>query len=1292
MADISSSSSASLETTSSPAKVEVPTRARAASTSHIVGSDTPTDDPSRTPRQRSRTEFDNRPYAAADNWTLSHGVVGPRVVPRTDSISSSRSSSLSSAASQGSDQRYPEDSYGRGSGSAEGNYVPLVTGVLGLAVLGGTVVEAQGHDAQSKTPIGHPLHGRPPILMDEPFEHAGFGSGDDGFLSAEEGTESVWRGRGRESRSTNIMGRLSRSASQDWSSSSSLREVPSSTNISSWTPDRSPPSSTLLNISANSPAGSIHTPCSRSPSTSDAVTQQNSPAHLQDSPETLTPSPSLSTNGTEEDQSTITSVKQLVLQTRRSSRPAVCEFTADDERRSSIRSMDRARDGLGLNLELFEIDQGSPSHLSVASPAPSVNVARSCTPSVAQSDQSEDERDSSTLGNGLHSSPRSATSTSSNADSVSPFSFLAPHDSPVLSTDPSSSYSPALPVTYNTSPSIAESSQFFLARTTENPMLPASPSNRWTSSAPQVETWAGVVPMPAVRSRYALSTPDASFSAPTSPAPIEKGATVPTLAVRTGPWLDQSSKCGAGRSRQTSNGSDMTSSKTSRRLSSFFSKWTPSSSPSSLSRPTTPGPPRSPIEDSGSRPSRTSNQSKASSSATSGPPASIHKSTYGSSSASSTLKKGKVRGIISLPSPATTDPVSTSSSESSKKVLSSSPMPTRTLKSIMSAQDYDDAIAQHGMLEMKRQEVIFELCETERLFVDALRGVMEVFALPLRDRQGGWIRGVPTVVARLFDWAADLVYLHSQIAEALQKARGTKPQDVVTRIADVFTPFIPQLEIHLPYLVRFEIVTRLIERMATDQNSDFGAFIRMQTRSFLGGMTLSSFLLKPVQRLMKYPLFFKQLCELTPKDHVDYRTTTLVLRDTDFIIRVMQEVKSREDEYEDLKRIESKMRGLPQGFRLAQRDRRLLAQGLMKRIHASEKDRIALLETEGSGIRRRPSNPAISEQPLDASSLPVKLPLLVESRRSPSGTSDSGSDDPSNLSEHDRSSWPAQYASLDSTASSPKSASAITKRLPELPNGGPGVFSPSPVSMGFDRRVNGDSPNVFALSLPKRPTSSMSFDSVSGRRPKPLKLRAKETNVQVFIFSDLVVLAQRTHERGTKMSSKGTSLDPDRPGTTYQIVESFGMSKVERVIDLSGQTEHDNLLAVTLSPITSKPTTIFLTVAPHLTSGSSRLTLSTSHIHARWMNAFERSRIKSAKLSNLTSVSPTTLDIPVTTDERALAASLLRSPSEGYTAHFEPLDERVDLTSERAERDWWRVRYDKMRSELVTSSSPQSTH
>jgi hypothetical protein len=190
-------------------------------------------------------------------------------------------------------------------------------------------------------------------------------------------------------------------------------------------------------------------------------------------------------------------------------------------------------------------------------------------------------------------------------------------------------------------------------------------------------------------------------------------------------------------------------------------------------------------------------------------------------------------------------------------LIGSSPLLQATWRSHLGEGEYDALHEAYGMTEMRRQEVIAELCATETAFVTGLRGVVRVFFQPLRQPSGAWIRGVPASVGRLFDWLEDIVHLHSRIVDALD-VRLAEQTPLVLRIADAFLEYIPRLEVHQPYLVRFEAVTQAIDAMAADETSDFGEFVRMQQAlPECGAMTLSSFLLKPVQRLMKYPLFFK---------------------------------------------------------------------------------------------------------------------------------------------------------------------------------------------------------------------------------------------------------------------------------------------------------------------------------------------------------------------------------------------------------------------------------------------------
>ena len=57
----------------------------------------------------------------------------------------------------------------------------------------------------------------------------------------------------------------------------------------------------------------------------------------------------------------------------------------------------------------------------------------------------------------------------------------------------------------------------------------------------------------------------------------------------------------------------------------------------------------------------------------------------------------------------------------------------KTWKGTLSVGAYDNLLERHGIIEMKRQDVIWELCETEMSFVRSLKAILRLFVLPLRS-------------------------------------------------------------------------------------------------------------------------------------------------------------------------------------------------------------------------------------------------------------------------------------------------------------------------------------------------------------------------------------------------------------------------------------------------------------------------------------------------------------------------------------------------------------------------------
>ena len=150
------------------------------------------------------------------------------------------------------------------------------------------------------------------------------------------------------------------------------------------------------------------------------------------------------------------------------------------------------------------------------------------------------------------------------------------------------------------------------------------------------------------------------------------------------------------------------------------------------------------------------------------------------------------------------------------------------------------------------------MCETEHAFVKSMRTVLRLFAIPLKTPQGKWIDGIPARITELFDSLERVAHTHGIISAAQRDLRRrTEIFDIGAFVA-MFKSWIGRLDVHELYLLRFEAVVQLVEDNVRDPDSVFGEFVRMQMKEeVLGSMSLGSMLLKPVQRLTKYPLFLK---------------------------------------------------------------------------------------------------------------------------------------------------------------------------------------------------------------------------------------------------------------------------------------------------------------------------------------------------------------------------------------------------------------------------------------------------
>lgn len=490
---------------------------------------------------------------------------------------------------------------------------------------------------------------------------------------------------------------------------------------------------------------------------------------------------------------------------------------------------------------------------------------------------------------------------------------------------------------------------------------------------------------------------------------------------------------------------------------------------------------------------------------------------------------------------------------SSQCTSTATPMAIINWRHSISDHEYQIILENWGPTEIHRQQLIWELSQTETAFLDSVTLISDFFINPLKKSEcGSWVAGVPPAVQKMFSDLDQIADLHSEIVMTMtyhrmcEKKRNNAP--VILRFADMMATFVPRLRIYESYLVCFEHVCQIIDQLCANQADNFGVFVKIQSEAAgLGSMPLTSYLLKPIQRLMKYPLFFRQLGETTPVGHPDHLPTSHLWKATDGIIRLMQDVKGSEDEHSALRRLEEQLLGLPDGLVLANRRRRIVARGTFQRVYPSSKDAIKLSEPSRNklGTQLFAQFKPISNSRPPSSRPPSSLALLGDSVTNPSAHRMarclSPVSDSSENSEGTHSQSSYHSINTDSTSDFTNSHEAPIPKLSRT------SWSTSCGSIESSPCPDGLLQDFTPITIkPHRPLSNKRSSHNIIKRGPTTEL------VEVILLSDLIVLCTRdTPSKKNFLSSKKFD-----DACRFRLLDSIGISRLMDVEDISGQLDN----------------------------------------------------------------------------------------------------------------------------------------
>ncbi|KNE54258.1 hypothetical protein AMAG_00250 [Allomyces macrogynus ATCC 38327] len=208
-------------------------------------------------------------------------------------------------------------------------------------------------------------------------------------------------------------------------------------------------------------------------------------------------------------------------------------------------------------------------------------------------------------------------------------------------------------------------------------------------------------------------------------------------------------------------------------------------------------------------------------------------------------------------------------------------------------------LASLGVEEKKRQEAIFELIVTEQAYVRDLQTVADLFIQPLMGARGRVaLADVPggheATVKTLFGNWEELLVTNVAFLSDLE-LRQEKDDGLIEAPGGLILDHIQGMKCYMSFCAgQKRSIERLSELLQT--RPAMAEFVQTaQADPRCRSLDLGSYLLKPMQRMTRYPLLIKQVLHYTPEAHSDHKDLMAALAAAEANLHAANEA-ARDDE------------------------------------------------------------------------------------------------------------------------------------------------------------------------------------------------------------------------------------------------------------------------------------------------------------------------------------------------------------------------------------------------------------
>uniref|UniRef100_A0A8C4QXZ2 DH domain-containing protein n=1 Tax=Eptatretus burgeri TaxID=7764 RepID=A0A8C4QXZ2_EPTBU len=185
------------------------------------------------------------------------------------------------------------------------------------------------------------------------------------------------------------------------------------------------------------------------------------------------------------------------------------------------------------------------------------------------------------------------------------------------------------------------------------------------------------------------------------------------------------------------------------------------------------------------------------------------------------------------------------------------------------APDPPESLVKSNMIHLRK--VMLELMETERSYVQDLLTLRNSYVEPIRME--GCLS--PDQVEELFGSLTPLTEFQRDFLKALEEGLKVVPdieklkdktqvKRMLFSLGGAFLYYSEHFKLYGAYCANYHKAQRVLEKAKKDGH--FQKFLNTLNPSGQHSSTLESFLIKPIQRILKYPLLLRELCSVVDMD------------------------------------------------------------------------------------------------------------------------------------------------------------------------------------------------------------------------------------------------------------------------------------------------------------------------------------------------------------------------------------------------------------------------------------------